>query len=101
MFASILIFWELKTKLSWNWGRLKTLKRNNSLKITTDDGQLYKFLSLSKATIAYKSLVALWKNVSEYAKDAISEEDPDEESEDEPEEIPMKEEYKGTSTNSL
>jgi hypothetical protein len=39
------------------------------LRITTDDGLTYKFLSFSRRNVAYKSFVAIWKNVSKYGKD--------------------------------
>lgn len=48
---------------------------SNALKITTDDNQSYKFSSFSNRNVAYKSIVALWKNVSKYAKDVDEDED--------------------------
>lgn len=48
---------------------------SNALKITTDDQASYKFSSFSNRNVAYKSMVALWKNVSQYAKDVVDEDE--------------------------
>lgn len=47
----------------------------NALKITTEDKSNYKFTSFSKRNVAYKSFLALWKNVSSIAKDVDVDED--------------------------
>ena len=67
----------------------------NALKITTDDDQSYKFSSFSNRNIAYKYFVALWKNVSQYAKD-VKEEEAAPEDNDSEEESEIKEDAKGT-----
>lgn len=94
----------IKHKLKLELKKIKEIKKKNTLgllanalKITTEDGQAYKFTSFSKRNVAYKSFVALWKNVSSYAKEAILEEDePSEVDDSEPEIIETKEEVKGT-----
>lgn len=57
----------------------------NALAITAEDGATYKFLSFSQRNTAYKSFVAIWKNVSKYGKDFQDDEETvrDDESESE------------------
>lgn len=92
----------IKHKIILELKKIKEIKKKNTLgllpnalMITTDDDQSYKFSSFSNRNIAYKSFVALWKNVSQYAKD-VEEDEEAPEDDDSEEETEIHEDTKGT-----